>query len=107
MRRITPLSPPGIIVVMIATQMCTLLASKKVTVVLRSMKCWGLCDYKKNRLSIRESLGERNKVRTLVHECAHYLYPELTEKTILCIERDVYRSLTGDEYSTLLRFLKG
>ena len=83
-----------------------LLSSRKVMVLLEKIDEWGLCYYEDHTLVIRESLSKDNQVRTLIHECTHYLYPELSEKSVLSIERDLYKILDVDTRKFLLIFLE-
>ena len=82
-------------------QVLKLLKSGRVAIVHDSIEEWGLCDWDEKTLYIRKSLSERNKVTTIIHECIHYLYPNFEEETVLCIERDVFKHLTDEEYNTL------
>lgn len=86
--------------------MIALLECGRVVVSIERIEEWGLCDYEDKELIIRKSLSESNKIQTLVHECAHYLFPEFSEKTILSIESDLYKKLTKEERMHLARFVR-
>lgn len=82
-----------------------LLASGRVLVLQENISEWGLCEYENKTLVIRRSLSRKNKAKTLIHECTHYLHPEFREETVLSIEYDLWKSITLDDYRTLLFYL--
>ena len=87
------------------SQILRLLKSGKVKIEHRLIRDYGYC-YINERIIIRATLCESNKVRTLIHECVHWLYPELNEKTVLEIESDLFESLSVKEYGKLVFFLE-
>lgn len=86
-------------------QIVRLLRSGAVTIEHRAIKEYGLC-YNEQRIVIRRWLCERNKVKTLIHECLHCLYPELSEESVRMLEKDVYDNLTTKQYGILVFFLE-
>lgn len=82
-----------------------LLASGRVHVLQENIVEWGLCEYETRSLVIRASLSRRNKAKTLIHECVHYLHPEFSEDTVLCIERDIWKQINLGDYRQLLFYL--
>lgn len=78
---------------------------KGVVIEHRLMRDYGLC-YFDEKIVIRATLSERNKVKTLIHECVHWLYPELSEKAVRVIEKDLYEKLSDKEYGQLVFYLE-
>lgn len=82
-----------------------LLTSDRVIVLLEKIPEWGLCERENNTISIRKTLSRKNKAKTLIHECIHYLYPQFEEDTVLRIERDLWNQITLTEYHILLTYI--
>lgn len=80
----------------------TLLRSGRLTIVQQHMEHWGECDWDEHLLVIKKTLSRRNKAKTLIHECVHYLHPSFAEDTVLLIERDLWKHITIPEYHALL-----
>ena len=91
-------------------QILKLLEGKRVVITVCSLDkrahFWGLCDYVDRELFVSKRLCERNRIRTLIHESVHFLYPQFSEVTVLAIENDVYTHLTQDEYTRLAALVK-
>lgn len=81
------------------------LLKQGVTIEHRLIKDYGLC-YHFERIVIRATLSEKNKVRTLIHECLHWLYPELSERSVRALEDDLFNKLTRHEYDLLVLYLE-
>ena len=71
----------------------------------RHIKCWGLC-YFDELIVIRVTLCEKSKVTTLIHECIHWLEPDIPESGVRHIEREVFNSLTDKQYGLLVFYLE-
>lgn len=67
---------------------------------------WGLYDFSDRTISIRKSLCEKSKIRTLVHECLHAINPTRHENWVRARENEVVASLTASEYKTLARIVR-
>lgn len=65
----------------------------------------GLCE-PGQYIVIRKTLCERSKVSVLIHECVHWLYPDLPEFAVLLVEYLVFKNLTDGEYGHLLFHLQ-
>ena len=81
-----------------------LLRSGRVTVCYCHIPEWGLCDWSEREITIRARLSRKNKVRTLIHECIHYLHPSFGEDTVLLIERDIFNGLSQADFSAVVEY---
>lgn len=91
-----------------SSKIVRLLKKKRVNVTIASLtgNLWGLCDFEDRELFIKKSLSEKNKVKTLIHECLHFLYPKKRELWVLRIENEVFRALLKTEYEYLLNYIR-
>lgn len=67
---------------------------------------WGYCIKDEHRVEISVRLCMKSRVRTLVHEVLHYIFPRNTEKQTLRLEDEVYNSLTPLEHKRLARSVR-
>lgn len=84
------------------TRIIALLKSGRVQVVQEHIPDWGYCDYEERILTVRKTLCRKNKAKTLIHECVHFLNPSFAEDTVLLIERDLWKHITLEEYRVIL-----
>jgi len=47
----------------------------------------------------------KDLVQTIIHECVHALYPELSETKVIAIEKDIIKTVTNLEVAELLTIL--
>jgi len=67
---------------------------------------WGQC-YFDERIVINIDLSDEDKVRTLLHECIHWLHPRWPEVVVLSMEKHAFAYLEhmDKEFGIFLFFL--
>ena len=60
----------------------------------------GYCDWDYIALDFRKDL-----VQTILHECTHYLYPELSESKVIKREKELMKVITNLQVAELLQII--
>lgn len=71
-------------------------------------ECWGvhIALGRKAEVLIKQSLCKNTKVRVLIHECLHHLYPQKKHSWIWSQTDKIQSTLTDDERKKLETFLR-